>query len=101
MRPEGGTNSAPPCAVTRATKSVMDFLTAPSFQDGSGSDWASTHRCGKATQQSPSKATNSARRTAEAIEIPTIILTRIVTMVSDRKPCRPAAKQAGVYVQTF
>jgi hypothetical protein len=36
MRSAGGTNSAPPCVVTRATKSVMDFLTAPSFQEGRG-----------------------------------------------------------------
>jgi len=32
----GGTKSAPPCVVTRETKSVIAFLTAPSFQEGKG-----------------------------------------------------------------
>ena len=38
----GGTKSAPPCVVTRATKSVIDFFAAPSFQDGSGSAGCAT-----------------------------------------------------------
>ena len=37
MRSATGTNSLPPFVVTRATKSVIDFFVAPSFQDGSGS----------------------------------------------------------------
>ena len=37
MRSGGGTKSGPPSRVTRATKSTIDFLAAPSFHDGSGS----------------------------------------------------------------
>src|SRR5262245_60732627 len=37
MRSAGGTKSAPPCVVTFSTKSVIDFLTGPSFHDGSQS----------------------------------------------------------------
>ena len=36
MRSGGGTKSGPPSRVTRATKSTIDFLAAPSFHDGSG-----------------------------------------------------------------
>jgi hypothetical protein len=31
MRSSGATKSGDPCAVTRATKSVIDFFAAPSF----------------------------------------------------------------------
>src|SRR5436190_847232 len=37
MRSSGGTKSDEPSLVTLATKSVIDFLVAPSFHDGSGS----------------------------------------------------------------
>src|SRR5262245_29684655 len=37
MRSAGGTKSGPPCFVTRATKSVMDFFAGPAFQDGNES----------------------------------------------------------------
>src|SRR5262245_40214405 len=37
MRSGTGTKSGAPCAVTRATKSVIDFFTGPSFQEGRGS----------------------------------------------------------------
>ena len=40
MRCSAGTKSALPGVVTRETKSVMDFFTAPSFHEGSGSGWA-------------------------------------------------------------
>src|SRR5215470_7135756 len=44
MRSAGGTKSAPPWAVVRVTKSVTDFFTTPSFQDGRGSLWARAAR---------------------------------------------------------
>ena len=37
MRWSSGTKSALPGVVTRGTKSVIDFFTAPSFQEGRGS----------------------------------------------------------------
>src|SRR6266481_7856419 len=37
MRSSGLTKSGPPSRVTRSTKSTIDFLLAPSFQDGRGS----------------------------------------------------------------
>jgi hypothetical protein len=37
MRASTGTKSAPPGVVTRGTKSVIDFFTGPSFQEGRGS----------------------------------------------------------------
>ena len=36
MRSSGGTKSGDRCAVTRATKSTIDFFVAPSFQAGRG-----------------------------------------------------------------
>ena len=44
MRSATGTKSGPPCVVTRATKSGIDFFAAPSFQDGSGSPPAAARR---------------------------------------------------------
>ena len=37
MRSAGGTKSPVPGVVTRATKSVIEFFVAPSFQEGRGS----------------------------------------------------------------
>src|SRR5262249_19579656 len=57
MRSDTGTKSGPPCAITRATKSVMDFFTAPSFQEGRGSDWA---RAARPTSPNIAEATEAA-----------------------------------------
>src|ERR1700722_4592908 len=62
MRWSAGTKSAPPCVVARATKSVMDFLAAPSFQEGSGSLWANALRPANPHNKMPSSATVVQRR---------------------------------------
>jgi hypothetical protein len=38
MRSATGTKSAEPCFVTLSTKATIDFLAAPTFHDGSGSE---------------------------------------------------------------
>src|SRR5262245_30216361 len=45
MRSAGGTKSAPPCVVVRATNSTIDRFAAPSFHDRSGSAGADEVDC--------------------------------------------------------
>src|SRR5215468_12582549 len=58
MRSGGGTKSAPPCAVTRATKPLIACFAAPSFHEGSGSDCAGV----PATQSHSTQAKASGQR---------------------------------------
>src|SRR5262245_65994822 len=61
MRSAGGTKTAPPCVVTLATKSVIDFLTGPSFHDGSGSLCANARPPATAQSTVASSATKARR----------------------------------------
>src|SRR5262245_66542147 len=60
MRSAGGAKSAPPSVVTRATKSVIAFFAAPSFQEGNGAaDCAIAAAESAATNRSARKPTRT------------------------------------------
>ncbi len=67
MRSGTGTKSGPPGVVTRATKSVIAFFAAPSFQDGSGSGACATAASGVSAVSNRTSAGPIVRRRKRAI----------------------------------
>src|ERR1700675_3447422 len=62
MRSATGTKFGPAGSVVARTKSVMAFLAAPSFQDGSGPDCANAGPCQPASAAAAIRALSTARR---------------------------------------